>query len=130
MELNKLKLAHNKCAKIHIGKKHLDCPVTRVHDKEMNTSKSEKYLGDVISEAGTLDETIKLRKLKGYSYISEITALLSDMPFGHRRIRREVGLLLRDAMFVNGFFTSCEAWHSISKRNIKYIEVMDKSLKK
>ena len=35
----------------------------------MNTSKSEKYLGDIISEAGTLDETVNLRKLKGYSYI-------------------------------------------------------------
>ena len=34
----------------------------------------EKYLGDIISENGTLDETIKLRKLRRYSYISEIRA--------------------------------------------------------
>ena len=30
----------------------------------MNISKSEIYMGDVISEAGTLDEKIRLRKLK------------------------------------------------------------------
>ena len=31
MELNKLKLAANKCGKIHIGKKYMQCPVTGVH---------------------------------------------------------------------------------------------------
>ena len=126
MELNKLKLAHKKCAKIHIGKKDSECPVTRVHEEVMNKTKSEKYLGDIISESGTLEETIKLRKLKGYSYISNIRALLSDMPFGHSRV--QVGLMLRDAMFVNGVLTNCEAWHSISKKNIEELEVMDRSL--
>ena len=72
MEINQLKLASKKCAKIHIGKKHSTCPETRVHQDEMKSSKAEKYLGDIVSEAGTLDETIKARKLKGYSYISEI----------------------------------------------------------
>ena len=70
----------------------------------MKDSNSEKYLGDIISTKGTLEETIKDRKNKGYSYISEIRALLSDMPFGHRRI--EVGMMLRDAMFVNGILTN------------------------
>ena len=65
----------------------------------MRDSDSEKYLGEIISNKGTLDNTIKDRKLKGYSYIAEIRALLSDMPFGHMRIG--VGLMLRDAMFVN-----------------------------
>ena len=84
MELNKLKLAANKCAKIHIGKRNGKCPEYIIHKEKLKESQSKKYLGDVISEKGTLDETIKQRKLKGYSYISEIRALLSDMPFGHR----------------------------------------------
>ena len=112
MELNKLKLATKKCAKIHIGKKHNKCPVTRVHNEEMQSAKTEKYLGDIISEAGPQDETIRARKLKGYSYLSEIRALLSDMPFGNKRV--EVGMMLRDAMFVIGILTNSEAWHSIS----------------
>ena len=51
-----------------------------IHKEKLKESQSKKYLGDVNSEKGTLDETIKQRKLKGYSYISEIRALLSDMP--------------------------------------------------
>ena len=111
MELNKLKLAAKKCAKIHIGKKDIECPVTRVHGEVLTSSTAEKYLGDVISENGSLDETIKQRKLRGYSYISEIRALLTDMPFGHRRV--EVGIMLRSAMFVNGVLCNSEAWHAI-----------------
>ena len=115
MELNKLKLASHKCAKIHIGKQNQPCPEYKIHEEKLQNSKAEKYLGDVISENGTLDETIHQRKLKGYSYIAEIRALLSDMPFGHRRV--EVGLLLRDAMFVNGILCNSEAWHSIKKKH-------------
>ena len=48
------------------------------------------------------------------------------MPFGHRRI--EVGLMLRDAMFINGILTNSEAWHSISKQNIEDLEVRDRML--
>ena len=69
MELNKLKLATKKCAKIHIGKKHNKCPVTRVHNEEMQSAKTRKYLGDIISEVGTYDETVRARTLKGYSYL-------------------------------------------------------------
>ena len=126
MELNKLKLAEKKCAKIHIGKNNNSCPTLKVHEHIMKESNTEKYLGDTISANGTINETIQQRKLKGYSYISEIRALLSDMPFGHRRV--EVGLMLRDAMFVNGVLCNSEAWHSITEKNIEDLEVMDRSL--
>ena len=128
MELNKLKLATNKCAKIHIGKQSYKCPEYKVHEEKLKESYAEKYLGDVICERGTLDETIKQRKLKGYSYIAEIRALLSDMPFGHRRV--QVGLMLRDAMFANGILCNSEAWHSITNKHIEELEVMDRSLLK
>ena len=128
MEINKLKLNAKKCAKIHNGRKSGECPEYKIHKETLIESSSEKYLGDMISEKGTLDETIKQRKLKGYSYISEIRALLSDMPFGHRRV--QVGLMLRDAMFVNGILCNAEAWHNISKKNIAELEVMDRSLLK
>ena len=82
MELNKLKLAQKKCGKIHIGKKREECPDTLFHGEIMNEPHEETYLGDIISNKGTLEATIKARKLKGYSYISEIRALPSDMPFG------------------------------------------------
>ena len=128
MESNKLKLAAQKCVKIHIGKKCDNCPELKVHEEVMKESHAEKYLGDVIKEGGTQDENIKARKLKGYSYISEIRALLSDMLFGHRRV--QVGLMLRNAMFVNGILCNSKAWHSISKSYIDHLEFMDRSLLK
>ena len=88
-------------------KKSDNCPTYKANDEILKESHSEKYLGDVISDRGNLDETIGQRKLKGYAYISEIRALLSDMPFGHRRV--QVGLMLRDAMFANGILCNSEA---------------------
>ena len=126
IEMNKLSLAKIKCGKIHVGKKCPHCPKLYVHGADMKDTCEEKYLGDVISEDGKVDATIKARKNKAYSYLSEIRALLSDMPFGKRRV--EVGLMLRDAMFVNGILCNSEAWHNISKKHIEELEVVDHQL--
>ena len=48
------------------------------------------------------------------------------MPFGCRRV--EVGLMLRNAMFVNGILCNSEVWHSISKKHVEELEVMNRSL--
>ena len=114
MELNKLKLTEHKSAKIHVVRKNSDCPTLKVHSMNMKNSLAEKYLGDIVSETGTLDETIRDNKFKGYTYISEIRALMSDIPFGNRRI--EIGIMLRDAMFANGIQTNSEVWHSIMEK--------------
>ena len=42
MELNKLKLAANKCAKIHIGKQDINCHEAKVHREVLKSSKAEK----------------------------------------------------------------------------------------
>jgi hypothetical protein len=123
MELNKLTLSKTKCAKIHIGKKCTTCPELKIQDASMKQTHQEKYLGDVISSDGTLDATIKQRKAKAYSYLSEIRALLSDMPFGKRRL--QIGLMLRDAMFVNGVLCNSEVWHNISQKHIEELETVD-----
>ena len=57
--------ASKKCSKIHIGKKSDNCPTYKVNDEILKESHSEKYLGDVISYRGNLDETIGQRKFKG-----------------------------------------------------------------
>ena len=48
------------------------------------------------------------------------------MPFGCRRV--EVGIMLRNAMFVNGVLCNSEGWHTISKKHIEELEVTDRSL--
>ena len=128
IEQNKLKLAASKCSRIHVGKKSGECPNIKVHKENMKNSDSEKYLGDFISSDGKLDATINDRIKRAYSYLSEIRALLTDMPFGKRRI--QIGLLLRDAMFVNGVLFNSEAWYNIKEKHMEELEKIDRSLMK
>ena len=92
----------------------------------MKNSESEKYLGDFISHDGKHDATMSNRIQRAYSYLSEIRALLTDMPFGKRRL--QIGLMLRDAMFVNGVLFNSEAWSSINQKHIEEIETIDRTL--
>ena len=82
-----------------------------MHEESLEESHSEKYLCDIISDKGTLDETRRQRKLKGCAYISEIRALVS---FGHR----------------NGILWTSEAWHNKTKKHIEELAAMDRSLLK
>ena len=126
MELNKLTLSAEKCSKIHIGKKCNQCPQLKVHENQMKDSHKEKYLGDFINEKGTIKDTIDNRIAKAWSYVSEIGALLSEFPFGNKKI--QVGLMLREAMFLNGVLHSCEAWHGLGMTHIAQIELVDHHL--
>ena len=49
IEVNKLKLAHKKCAKICVGGKCDNCPNINVHDAVMKESQEEINFGDIIS---------------------------------------------------------------------------------
>ena len=126
MELNKLKLSSKKCSKIHIGAKCDNCPDLKVHDSEMKQSQKEKYLGDFISDKGTVQATIEDRIAKAWSYVSEISALINEFPFGNKRI--QVGLILREAMFLNGALYSSEAWHGVTEAQVSQIELVDNQL--
>ena len=126
MEQNKLKLASTKCSRIHVGKKTDECHKLKVHEETMKNSESEKYLGDFISSDGKLDATIHDRIRRAYSYLSEIRALLTDMPFGKWRI--QIGLLLRDAMFMNGILFNSEAWHAIKPKHMEELGQIDRTL--
>ena len=126
MELNKLTLSADKCSKIHVGKKSMHCPQLKVHEKQMKDSQKEKYLGDILNDKGNIKDTIENRIAKAWSYVSEIGAILNEFPFGNKRI--QVGLMLREAMFLNGVLHSCEAWHGVGAAQIAQIELVDHHL--
>ena len=126
MEQNKLTLAAGKCSRIHVGKKTGKCHKVMVHEENMKTSESEKYLGDFISSDGKLEATISDRIRRAYSYLAEIRDILSDMPFGKRRV--QIGLLLRDAMFVIGVLFNSDAWHNIQEKHMDELEKIDRSV--
>jgi hypothetical protein len=126
MESKKLLLSEKKCIRIHIGKSHDMCPELKVHEGEMKTGEKEKYLGDTISCKGTLDATIESRKAKGLGIVAEILSILKEIPLGNHTAK--MGMILREAMFVNGILFNSEAWHGITQKHINALQAIDESL--
>ena len=98
----------------------------KVHDSKMESSECEKYLGDFITSDGKLKVNIDNRRAKGYGLAAEILAILDEVPLGKHRI--EIGLILRQAMLVNGMLYNSEAWHCLSESDIKSLEKVDEYL--
>ena len=126
IELKKLTLSNKKCSKIHVGKVSDICPDLKIHSDKMRNSKKEKYLGDQLSISGKVKETIEDRVSKGYGIVTEILAILDEIPLGQYRL--EMGLKLREAMFLNGVLFNSEAWHALTTEDIKPLERVDESL--
>ena len=129
IESKKLKLSETKCHRIHIQKhqnSEKGCKKLKVHEKEMCESDKQKYLGDIVDKSGKLRNTIEDRKNKGLGIVSEILAILKDIPLGKHRL--EIGLMLRQAMLINGILFNSEAWHSISEKDVKILESVDEHL--
>ena len=61
----RLELGHKKCFKMHVGNEASKCPTLKIHSEEMLTSSSEKYLGDIITNDGKIEENLKARNSKG-----------------------------------------------------------------
>ena len=126
VERKKLRLAKDKCHRIHLGKGHQQCPELVVHEHKMDESDKEKYLGDYIHKNGKIQETINQRKIKARGIVTDILSLLDEIPLGKHRI--EVGLKLREAMFINGILFNSEVWHGVTNAQITSLEAQDNSL--
>ena len=122
VERKKLQLSSEKCSRIHIGKKH-DCPGVMVHNVEMKDSVKEKYLGDYVTNQANANKTLIARKARAYAILSEIRALLSEIPLGTKRF--EIGMVLRDAWFINGVLYNSEVWGSYAEKHMDGLDVID-----
>ena len=126
MENEKLTLSKTKCHNLHIGKSRRNCPTLAVHDVSMKDSKAEKYVGDIINNSGTNKTNLENRIAKGWGKVNQILALVKEAPLGSFRIK--AGLILRQAMFLNGTLFNSEAWHGLSLNQIEAFEKLDQAL--
>ena len=55
------------------------------------------------------------RLSKGYGIISNIIALIEDIPLGHMRV--EIGLELRQAWLINGMLYNSEIWQQLTEKD-------------
>ena len=65
----------------------------------MKEADSEKYLGDSIDKNGTIQSTIESRNFKGHGIVSEIMAIINEIPLGKHKI--DVAMELGEVMLLN-----------------------------
>ena len=126
MELEKLTLSKTKCHNLHMGKNKSACLGLKVHGSPMHESKSEKYLGDIVHNSGSLKPNIARRLSRGWGRVTEIIAIIKEAPLGRKRI--EAGLLLRKSLLINATLFNSEAWHGLTNSQIKAFEKIDEAL--
>ena len=91
MDLEKLKLSKNKCQNIHVGSDNIQCQALSVNGSKMKNSKQEKYLGDYIDRSGSSRPNIERRKSRGYGILSNIVAIINEIPLAHWKVRYKLG---------------------------------------
>ena len=127
IESKKLRFSITKCFKLHIGKKTGTCShKLKAHDENIKDVKSALYLGDILNQEGTMDDTIADRKNKIIGKISQIATILSSISFG--MFFMDTALILREAMLLNGILTNCEVWYTVKEEHMKSLESADNDL--
>ena len=116
-------LNEKKCSKIHIGKLK---DKSLCSDSFVKISSQERYLGDLLTSDGKIDDNISDRNKKGIGLVNQILGILREITFG--KYYFEQALLLRNAKFINGILCSIEAIHGLSKKHIELLESCDRYL--
>ena len=121
MATKKLELGKDKCFKMHIGNKSVaTCPELNVRQDIMKTVSSEKYLGDILTNNGKIDENIQGRVNKGNG------SLLQEISFGEHYF--EMALLFRNSMLINSILSSSEILYGVKNKHIELLERYDRNL--
>ena len=79
-----------------------------------------------MSKTGKIRPTIEARKAKGYGILTNVLAIINEVPLGHWKI--DAGLQLRQAMLLNGVLFNSEAWHNVSQDDLNILEKVDEAL--
>ena len=126
IETKKLQFNFKKCFNMHVGPNQENCQSLKIHDQEMLRTEEQKYLGDIVSSSGSNNRNIRDRCNIGHSSISQIRSLMTDISLGTFSI--QIGLILRDSIFLSKMLLNSEVWHSLTKANIQELEKVDKIL--
>ena len=92
----------------------------------MKKVSEDKYLGDQISYDLKFSKNIKQRCSRGLGVISDIMSLLNELSLGNFHF--EIGLLLRESMFLSMLLNNAECWLDITKTDIDELEGIDAML--
>ena len=92
----------------------------------MKTVSQATYLGDIISDKGTIDETVAQRCQKAIGIITQISSLLSSISLGNFHF--DIAMVLRESQFINSIMSNSEIWHNVYLKHTQSLEQMDHDL--
>ena len=121
-----LELGQKKCFQMHIGRNSGYCPSLTVHNKEMFTTNREKYLGEILSSSGKIDNNVLERYNKGVGIVNDILGLLKEVSFGYHHF--SMALLFRNSKLVSGMLCSIETVYGLTNAHIEQLEQCDRML--
>ena len=125
VQSKQLELGRLKCFNMHIGKKdkHL-CPVLKVHGSDMLTSDREKYLGDILTTDGRIDQNIRERYNKGVAKVNEIMGMLQEVSFGPHYF--QMAILFRNTILLSSMLCNVEVLYGITQAHVEKLEQADR----
>ena len=126
IETKKLRFNYKKCVNMHVGKNREKCRNLKVHENQMLETNEQRYLGDIVSSSGSNNPNIKDRCNTGHSAIAQIKSLMNDICVGKFRI--QIGLILRNSIFLSKMLLNSEVWCSLTKYQIEELEKVDRIL--
>ena len=92
----------------------------------MLTTNCEKYLGQIISSTGKLENNINDRFNKGLGIVNEILGMLKEVSFGYHYF--QIAMLFRNSKLVNGILYSIETLYGLTNAHIDKLEQCDRLL--
>ena len=66
---------------MHVGKASECCPILKVDGNEMKSVDRERYLGDILTSDGKINNNIEERVNKGFGKVNDILPILSEVSF-------------------------------------------------
>ena len=118
IECKQLELSHPKCYNMHTGKKSQNlCPSLSIHGRKMLKFETQKYLGDILTTSGKINENITARYNKGIGKVNEIMGILQEVSFGPHYFK--MALLFRKSILLSSMLCSSEALYGITNSHIE-----------
>ena len=119
-----LKLGPDKCFKMHVGQQSDCCPTLKIDEEIMKSSSKEKYLGDILTTDGRINQNIDARYNKGIGIVNTISGLLKEICFGQYYF--ETAVMLRQSMLLNGILCNSEVLYGLNKDHVETLESVDR----
>ena len=95
-----------------------------VENQIMSSSSREKYLGDILTTDGKIDQNIEERYNKGIGIVNQILGILKEISFGIYYF--DMAVLFRQSMLLNGFLCNSEVLYGLKKHHIDTLESVNK----